>query len=533
MSLSSSNSDTVPSNDNNITHPTSDIGNENPDNKPSSPSFSSSMDKSKPHFPQLAVLLPTPENSPRYLSSELPISDSALPSYQTIREQFDTSYIHYKHRVNPIPSAALAVSRLKVQPDSSYGSSEISAARTLCDINRTVLFNLAPSGKNESEFQNNSNKPDSSDTLDSLVISTKSVENPISIQNLLNPTDEPPKFKSIILTGSSSPLDLSDLDKALFNSNESDSSSTSIDERVGSSNLLLNKDAVSNEPIPNSLNSGNNTSKKTAESEKDAAFSAERILLHDKENGEILKVADIDDKASYDHYVKTLNPGFVFLTKNSKYKKNDNVKSPKESTGSPKPDHTPCTHCNAMLSPEWRSGPAPAREKKAFCNACGLFYKKLKKYGRTRKDMIMKARKALRQDEAQTYYGFTAEERLKARQENDEIRKIASPLSVFKWYVFYQILFRDQPVYSDPYYPAEMPKSREAALQQIEAADKKAAADEVLEFLRKADEHDINEVKEAMEANEQLSSDGIALKKIKTCKGSKTTKNTKNTRNKK
>lgn len=56
-------------------------------------------------------------------------------------------------------------------------------------------------------------------------------------------------------------------------------------------------------------------------------------------------------------------------------------------------DGKPCTHCLSLeKTPEWRSGPYGNEQK--ICNACGLFYRKLKqKFGLSDANMIMKYRK--------------------------------------------------------------------------------------------------------------------------------------------
>lgn len=57
-------------------------------------------------------------------------------------------------------------------------------------------------------------------------------------------------------------------------------------------------------------------------------------------------------------------------------------------------DGKPCTHCLSIeKTPEWRSGPYGNEQK--ICNACGLFYRKLKqKFGVNDANMIMKYRKS-------------------------------------------------------------------------------------------------------------------------------------------
>lgn len=57
-------------------------------------------------------------------------------------------------------------------------------------------------------------------------------------------------------------------------------------------------------------------------------------------------------------------------------------------------DGKPCTHCLSIeKTPEWRSGPYGNEQK--ICNACGLFYRKLKqKFGLNDANMIMRYRKS-------------------------------------------------------------------------------------------------------------------------------------------
>ncbi|CCK72965.1 uncharacterized protein KNAG_0M01120 [Huiozyma naganishii CBS 8797] len=56
-------------------------------------------------------------------------------------------------------------------------------------------------------------------------------------------------------------------------------------------------------------------------------------------------------------------------------------------------DGRPCTHCNSLeKTPEWRSGPYGRKHK--ICNACGLFYLKLKaKFGERAANLLMHYRK--------------------------------------------------------------------------------------------------------------------------------------------